>query len=212
MIKETTDMCSNPVVKHGKHKKRSESKVLLLLIMLELEGPIGRYRLKEMLDLSEQEGLVRLMLADLKRESLAKTSKAGCELTRKGKRFLKETLKKHGIVEIKEIFLELLGKGSESFTFQCRGSSMPASITDLRDVAVRYGSSGAILILYDQGILKVPEVYTDLRDKHQGIANNICKALNLSDGDIILTTFSGNKWRALEGGLSMAIRLAEGLH
>ena len=205
-------MNSSLSTKPGKRRKRSELKTLLLLIMLKLEGPIGRYRLKEMLNLSEQEGLVRLMLADLKQESLIRTSKAGCELTSKGDELLKGTLKKHGIVEIKEMSLESLKIGSESFVFQCRGSSMPTSVTDLRDVAVRHGSQGAILIIYDQGILKVPEVYPNLEAEHSGISVDLCRTLNLSDDDIILVSFSEDKWRALEGGLSMAIRLAEGLN
>ena len=204
-------MSSGNLSKPGKRRKRSELKTLLTLIMLKLTGPIGRYRLKEMLGLSDQEGLVRLMLADLKNEHLVKTSKAGCELTQKGERHLEEALKRHGIVDIKEMSMKLLKTASESFVFHCRGLSMPVSVTALRDVAVRYGSSGAVLIQYDHGILAVPGVYPNLEEEYPSVSADLHQVLNLSDGDTILVSFSEDKWRALEGGLSMAIHLAGGL-
>jgi len=198
-------------IKRGKRKKRSELKVLLMLIILKLKGSIGRYRLKEMLDLSEQEGLVRLMLIDLKREDLIKTSKTGCELTPRGEEFLGDFLKKYGIVDIKEMNLEPLKIGPETFVLQIRGYSIPESITRLRDAAVRAGASGAVLITYEQGLLKVPTVYPSLENEHPKLAADLRETLNLSDGDVLMACFSRDKWRALEGGLSATMFLAKGL-
>jgi hypothetical protein len=204
-------MASNLSTKLGKRRKRPELKTFIMLVMLKLRGPIGRYRLKEMLDLSDQEGLVRLMLSDLKHESLVTTGKTGCKLTKKGEEILERILEKHGIVEIREAHLESLKIGAESFIFQCRGLSMPKSITSLRDVAVRHGSSGAIIMFYDKGTLKVPEVYSNLEDEYPDVVGDFHKTLKLSDCDIILVSFANDKWRALEGGFSIAISLQQGL-
>lgn len=46
--------------------EKAELKLIPTFVTLKLNGPIGRYRLKEMLSLSEQEGIVRLMRSDLK--------------------------------------------------------------------------------------------------------------------------------------------------
>lgn len=197
------------IIKRGKRKKRSELKTLLMLVTLKLEGPIGRYRLKNILELSEQEGLVRLMLFELKQKNLIKTSRAGCELTKKGGEFLKESLQKYGIVDIKEMNLDSFQIASESIIIQSRGHSVSRSVVTLRDVAVRAGASGAILITYEQGILKIPTVYSSLRNNHPNIVENLHKTLKLSDGDVIIVCFSRDKWRALEGGLSIAMCLSK---
>ena len=202
-----TDKFSGP----GKRRRRFELKLLLLMIILELEGPVGRYRLKEMLDLSEQEGVVRLMLDDLKAKGLIKTRKTGCELTKAGSDYLTNTFKEHNIVKIEETGLESMSIDSEGFIFHCRGSPMPTSLTALRDVAVRNGADGAILFLYNQGTLTVPGVYSNLEQENPDITFEITGKLSLLDGDIIIVSFSKNKWRALEGGLFMAVYLKQSI-
>lgn len=192
-----------------KHRKRSELKLILTLIILKLKGPIGRYRLKEMLNLSEQEGIVRFMLSDLKQEGFIKTGKIGCELTPEGEEFLESLLRKYGLVDIIEMNLESLKVGPENFILQIRGHSIPKSIAELRDAAVRVGASGAVLITYERGVLRVPTVYPNLEDEYPKLVVDFHKALNLHDGDIILACFSEDKWRALEGGLSAATVLAQ---
>lgn len=196
-------------IKRGRRRRRSELKTLLMLVILELKGPIGRYRLKEMLGLSGQEGLVRLMLTELQKEGLTKTSKIGCELTAKGKEMYRVILRKYGIVNIKEFNLDPLEIGPETFILQTRGFSMPPSITELRDAAVREGASGAVLMIYEKGTLKIPTVYLNLRNKYPTLTIDLFKTLNLSDGDILIACFSRDKWRALEGGLATAMLLAK---
>ena len=46
----------------GKRKTRDTIKQILLLLIIQREGPIGRYRLKSLLEMPLHEGIVRHML------------------------------------------------------------------------------------------------------------------------------------------------------
>ena len=70
----------------GKRKSRSDVKELLMLLILDREGPIGRYRLKKFLGLSKHEGLVRQMLKELKIRGYILANKSGSVLTEIGKK------------------------------------------------------------------------------------------------------------------------------
>lgn len=195
--------------KTGKRKKRSEIKFLLLLIMIRREGPIGRYRLKEMLDLSEREGLVRLMLSDLKHEGCIRTGKSGSELTGKGEALLGDLFKKYEILNVKEMNLKALGIGPQSFVIHLHGHKIPEPVVELRDTAVKAGASGAVLLTYEKGALTVPTVYSDLALEHPELAEKILKNFDLSEGDILVVGFSNNRWRALEGCLAVIMFLSK---
>lgn len=90
-----------------------------------------------------------------------------------------------------------------------RGHSISQSIAELRDVAVRAGALGTVLIVYEKGILRLPPVYSDLETEYPQLAADFNETLFLHDGDIIIACFSRDKWQALESGLSVAIMLAK---
>jgi len=48
----------------GKRKTRDTIKQTLLLLIIQREGPIGRYRLKTLLEMADREGVVRAMLEE----------------------------------------------------------------------------------------------------------------------------------------------------
>ena len=193
--------------KPGKRKQRSALKDLFLLIILSLQGRTGRYSLKKMLNLSEREGLVRLMLEDLKREGCIEASKTGCGLTEKGKELTKKQLERYMIVDIKEMNLEPLGLEHECFAFHIHGHPVPQNIVELRDTAVRAGADGVVLMHNEEERLKIPQVYDDLDLKYPTLAKELRKTFNMSSGDILLVGFSKDKWRALEGALAAAIKM-----
>ena len=72
-----------------------------MLLISNREGPIGRYHLKDIMGLSEHEGLVRQMLVDLRKQGYSSTSKSGCVLTQNGKTLLMKRLKVLHIADIK---------------------------------------------------------------------------------------------------------------
>ncbi len=195
--------------KLGKRKKRSDIKNILLLIIIRREGPVGRYRLKEMLDLSHREGLVRLMLTDLKREGYLKTSKSGSELTSIGHAYIKKIFKKNDILAVKELNLERFGIEANSFIIHLQNQLIPKPVVELRDIAVKAGASGAIILLFKKERLIVPTVYPDLSLNHPELANTLRYNFELSEEDALIICFSKNKWRALESCLSVTLFLSK---
>lgn len=193
--------------KPGKRKQRSELKSLLLLIILSLEGQIGRYRLKSLLGLSEHEGVVRLMLNELGLEGYVEARKAGCGLTSKGEAFLQALLRGYGIIRVKDMDLKALGLEGECFVLHIRGRRVPRRIIELRDAAVRAGADGVVLIDNEEGRLKIPAVYDDLDLEHPAAAKKLRETFAVSLGDMFLVGFSKNRWRALEGALAAAMEL-----
>lgn len=182
-------------------------KNLLLLIMLRLQGRMGRYRLKNMLDLSEREGVVRLMLDDLKREGYIEAGKTGCGLTERGKTLLQTLLERYGIVTIKDMDLRSLGLEGKCFVIHIRGRQAPKKIIELRDHAVRAGADGVVLIDNEEGRLRIPTVYDDLDLDYPTAVEKLHKTFDLSIGDILLIGLSKDRWRALEGALAAAMEI-----
>ena len=197
------------ITKLGKRKKRADIKNILLFIIIRREGPIGRYRLKEMLDLSHREGLVRLMLNNLKHEGYLKTSKSGSELTEIGHTYIKNFFKKNDILTLKELNLLPFGIDADSFIIHLQNHPIPKHVVDLRDIAVKAGASGAIILLFKNKRLIVPTVYSDLSLDHPELANTLLYNFDLSEEDVLIISFSKNKWRALEGCLAITLFLSK---
>jgi predicted transcriptional regulator len=183
-------------------------KELLLLIALKLEGPIGRYRLKEILDLSEHEGVVRLMLSRLQSSGWISAGKLGCSLTETGRSRLKRLMAKNGIVFVTHLNAGPLKTGLYSALVHLEGCADKAvAVVKHRDAAVRVGAEGATIVVFQNGILTVPNVYPDLCSEYPEIADMIIQSFHPSEGDVFIISFSDNKWKALEGALASAISL-----
>jgi hypothetical protein len=195
--------------KPGKRKQRSEIKLILLLLIIQREGLIGRYRLKSMLNLSHREGLVRLMLTDLKQQGYLKSSKSGSELTKMGRGYIETLFKKYDIIDIQELNLHLFGIDANSFVIHLQNHSIPKPVVELRDIAVKAGASGSIIVLFKNEKFIVPTVYSDLSHEHPDLAKILLYTFELSDENILIICFSKNKWRALEGGLAITLYLSK---
>jgi hypothetical protein len=195
--------------KLGKRKQRSDIKNILLLLIIKRKGPVGRYRLKEMLDLPHREGLVRLMLTDFKREGYLQTSKLGSELSIIGYAYIEEIFKKHEILAVKELNLQPFGIEANSFIIHLQNQSLQKSVVEIRDIAVKAGASGAIILLFKKEKLIVPTVYSDLSLEHPNLANTLRYTFDLSEEDVLILCFSKNKWRALEGCLAITLFLSK---
>ncbi len=188
---------------------KSDLKELLMLLILKFEGPVGRYRLKGMLGLSEHEGRVKRMLADLRRGSYASSGRSGSKITAKGEALLKRHLNMYGIKDVKDLKLQPLETGPASFVIHLRGkaNAVTSGIRE-RDAAIRGGALGAVVLTFKNGVLSVPTVYPDLSSVYPELVEEICKSFSLADGDVLIIASAENKWRALEGGLAAARALA----
>jgi predicted transcriptional regulator len=188
-------------------EEKHDAKTLLLLFLIKNEGPVGRYRLDDMLDLPE--GVVRGLLLKFLKNGYISASKFGCQLTVKGEKFLKKLLTEYLISEIKEF--EMTGPlkiAEENVAVQIKGGAkLVKSAMDQRDIAVRVGARGAILLNYLNGMLVIPNVYSNLATKYPRLAKRLLNSFKLSEGDTIIICGAENKWRALEGSLAIALSM-----
>jgi len=189
----------------GARRTRPEIKELLMLLLLKFEGPIGRYSLKEMLGLSEREGVVKSMLSVLQRGGYISSGRPGSKLTVKGEKLLEQRLKAQSIVDVKCLSLQSLETGPTSFIVHLRGRA-EAIISGMneRDAAVRAGALGATVLTFKNGMLSVPTVYHNLSSKYPDLAKRIYESFSLADGDALIVASAENRWRALEGVLAAA--------
>jgi predicted transcriptional regulator len=189
----------------GRRRIRSELKELLLLLVLKHKGPVGRYRLKHMLGMSDHEGIIKLMLADLRDDAYISTSNLGAQLTSKGEAFLVSRLKEYQIVHIKDIDYPFIEAGPFSVGVQLKGKA--GAITSgmaQRDAAVRAGAIGATILTSDNGVLGIPTVYRDLSSQQPTLSTQILQSFSLTGGDVLIITSAPSRWRAFEGALAAA--------
>jgi hypothetical protein len=177
-----------------------------MLLCLKFEGPVGRYRLKDMLGLSEHEGIVKLMLSDLQKRGYVSAGKLGSILTVKGEKLLVQHLKAYDVVDVKDFDVLDLKTGPVSVGIQIRGKANKIRFgIEQRDATVRAGAKGATVLTFKEGVLGLPPMFDDLSSKYPDLAAKILETYNLINGDVIIFVSAGNRWRALEGALAAAL-------
>ena len=178
-------------------------KEALLLLILEREGPIGRYRLTPMLNISE--GRVKGMLRRMRDKGYLKAGKAGCRITDEGKRKLKEWLRSRNILNIREIDASPLKVGPKSILIHVHGKAHRIRMgVEQRDVAVRAGALGAVNMVFKAGVLSIPPIYPNLEEALPNFTKEIVQTFKPRDGDVLIITFSENLYKSLEASLSVA--------
>lgn len=185
-------------------------KRILELFIIRREKFVGRYALKDMLDLSE--GKTRGRLAKLRDQGLIKETKQGAIITGKGEKELHSLLSSMNIAAMDIIDVGPLKTGRESALILVRGRASEIGITgftELRDEAVKAGAQGATIIIFGNGKLSVPAVFPDLEMKYQSIARMLMEKYDLVSGDVLVVGFALTKWKALEGALAIALVLGE---
>jgi len=186
-----------------------EIKELLMLLALGREGPIGRYRLKELIGLSEHEGWVKQMLANLQKQKYVSSSKTGCTLTEKGKILLENRLKTLHIVDIKPFDLPLLKAGPVSVGLHLQNTADKIGLAiELRDIAVRGGATGATITFFKEGKLSVPSVYPDFLSENPSLLKKIQDFFNPEDNDVIAIVSAEDEWRGFEASITVAKALS----
>ena len=184
-------------------------KEALLLLILDREGPMGRYRLRKALDMTE--GRVRGMLTRMGREGLLEAGKLGCRLTRRGRKVVKSWMKEYGVVKVEEVNLTELGVGPHTVLIQIRdGARHVGTGVEQRDVAVRHGALGAVNITFTKGKLSIPSVYDDLSRDRPALSKAIIERFKPSEGDLLSAPFAEDRYRALEAAVAVAMSLREG--
>ena len=182
-------------------------KTLLVLLMLRKEKIMGRYRLKEILDMREHEGIVRRMLETLALGQLVRPTRSGCVLTEMGAQTVSRLLSEKGIVDVEELDLKDAGIGPESAAIQLRRKSVETSIIALRDMAVKVGARGAIILTYKEGELGDMSVYRSLSSRHPEITSRLKRSFTLLEDDVVIVGFADTYPKALQGALMVGLEI-----
>jgi predicted transcriptional regulator len=178
-------------------------KTILILLLLRKEKAIGRYRLKEVLDMRDHEGVIRRMLEDLANRKWVKPTRSGTQLTQEGDQALIGIMSSKGIVEATRLDLSNVGIGRESIVVQIRNRHTMRSVVALRDVAVSAGARGALILTYKGGKLDDLSAYRRLSLRHPQITSSLEKTLALQEGDIVIVAFADDYPKALQGALAV---------
>lgn len=187
--------------------ERRELKTLLLLLLLRKEKMIGRYRLKNMLEMQQHEGVVRRILEDLTDKQCIKPTRSGCMLTETGEEYVTSFLREKGIVLVEQKDLRGAKIGPESVVIQLRNKKLTMSILGLRDIAVKMGAKGAVILAYKNRELGDPSAYRKLSARHPEINRVLKRNMELKEDDYVIVGFADTYPRALEGALAVGLEI-----
>lgn len=172
----------------------------VLRCFLRFNRNTSRHELAREMELGE--GTVRSILEVLKSKRLLGSNKKGHFLSKKGKKTLGEI---NGFIKlVKGIKTKSLYPGLEKIGVQLKGTSGLKEIYKLRDVAVKHGAEGALILEFD-GNLRAPD------SNYEQDYKELERLFNLKSGDVLAIAFSSEKRKAENGALAIAIELCSPL-
>ena len=174
------------------------SKIDILRCFLRLDKNIGRQELAQELELGE--GTIRTILGLLKSKKLIDSTKKGHFLSKKGDEMffkINSCISMPKNLPIRHIYPELKKVGILV--------KIPSNLKEsykLRDIAVKNGAEGAIILQFN-GKLQTPESdynyeFKELEEKFE-----------LKNNDILIVSFSNKNKNAEAGALSIAVELSK---
>jgi DNA-binding MarR family transcriptional regulator len=174
-----------------KHPKDYTLGHILLTMFYTGEGSVSRAKLQRLLGLGE--GSVKSMVKCMRKHGLLSTSASGSRLTNRGIEILK-CVKLH-IPELRKAYLEYLSVGRINYMAVLRGLDALDALK-IRDMAVRFGGTGAVLLSIREGRFRIPYVADDLRNVSLRDHKELSKT-SPRDEDYILVVGSENNSSAL---------------
>lgn len=163
-----------------KHPKDYTPGHILLTILNVGEGSISRTGLQKMFGLGE--GSVKSMIKCMKKYGLIKTSATGSRLTRKGIKLLK--LLRYHAPRLRKVGLDKLSVGKVNYAVVLR-KKRTFDALKIRDMVVRLGGTGAVLLSIKHGVFKIPYVAEDLKSISTKDYEKLSE-MNPKDDDFIL--------------------------
>ncbi|MDP3765890.1 MAG: DUF4443 domain-containing protein [Nanoarchaeota archaeon] len=172
------------------------TKIDILRCFLRFQKNIGRQDLARELELGE--GTVRTILEILKSKKLLDSTKKGHFLSKRGDELLRqiyEILSMPRNVAIQSIYPNLKKIG-----VVVRNTSNLKELYKLRDIAVKNGADGALILKFENR-LYAPE--SDYEQDYKELEKNF----NFKNGDVLIVAFSNENRYAENGTLAIAIEL-----
>jgi len=186
---------------------RIDLKEVFLLFILKKVGPIGRYKLVDIVNLPE--GIIRGLLTKFQKNKYISSNKQGSKLTTIGEKKLTQKLEKLHIEAIRSYDGRDFKVGPLCIAVQVKrqGKKIRRGIEE-RDSVNKGGAKGAIILSFENGKLIMPGLF-NLSEDGSDVAKKLTTLFELEDTDIILIVFAENYWRAVEGAFFAADSLGE---
>ena len=181
---------------------KNYTKIDILRCLLRMDNPISRSNLSKTLDLGE--GTIRSILDILKENDLSESNKEGHYLSSKGDKIMQKI--KNGI-NVKEIDFANLFPKQKKAAIQVRHPENIKKSHILRDLAVKNGADGAILLKYDKHNKKLKIFDVDYEEDLSEIESKF----SLNHEDLLIITYANSYKLAEHGALAVAIELNTGL-
>ncbi len=176
------------------------TKMDILRCFLRFKKNIGRQELAKELELGE--GTARTILKILKSKKLLDQTKKGHFLSKKGEEILQHICSHISIP--KSITMHDLYPDSKKIGMQIKNAPRLTQLYKLRDIAVKNGAEGAIILRFD-GKLYAPGM------EHERSYKELEKYFDFKNNDALIIAFSDKKKPAENGALAIAIELSSTL-
>ncbi|MFQ6080550.1 MAG: DUF4443 domain-containing protein [Candidatus Bathyarchaeia archaeon] len=171
-----------------------------------VEGPIGRKKLSRKLRLGE--GTVRTIVTRLEGAHLISISRAGCELTKKGKAIY--DVLKSKLVRMSPIKSSPLTIGAYNVGVVVRDAAHKVRHgVEQRDAAIKAGAVGATMLLYKDNRLVMPAISEDVMKEYPNIAKQIMELFQPKENDVIILGGADTRDGAEDGARAAAWTLIE---
>ncbi len=170
----------------------------VLHVLLRLQRPVSRAELAASTGLGE--GSIRSILDILKNKGFVESSKKGHWVSPRGKLLLRKV---DGILTISKPSKLEFPKAKERLCFHIRKpvSSVPSYV--LRDIAVKWGASGALIFHFNgKELVMPPSKKADYKEDYSSLQ------VNLAPGDHIALLWGSQRPNLISGGLEIAAQLS----
>ncbi len=180
--------------------------LLHALILIHEKAPVGRRILAQELEISD--GTVRGLLERLAEQGIIQVNKSGAALTGQGKLKLRKHLSELNIMKMAFLDACELVPGKSATAIQLTGKYRPGMTgVPQRDEAVRSGAQGSITIGFRGGRLVLPPDNREAAEMSAREDQRLRKIFDLSENDLIVIGFAGNKPRSLSGALAAVLTI-----
>lgn len=188
------------------------SEIHIIRTLLYLREKTGRKELAKRMNIGQ--GSVRTIFKILKKENLIDSDKKGHILNENGIKKLNEYLKKWTFPF--KIYSNDIGKGKKiGIIIHNIADKISYCGMKERDIAVRNGSDGALVLIYDEREkvffkrLKFPNDIYSIEDFPEFIEK--IKNINFKDKDVLVVTFSDDYNISENAAIAVALRLTKNL-
>ncbi len=176
------------------------------LILIHEKAPVGRRILAQELEVSD--GTVRGLLERLAEQGIIQVNKSGAVLTGQGASRLRKHLSELNIMKMEFLDGCELVPGKSATAIQLIGKYRPGMTgVPQRDEAVRSGAQGSVIIGFRGGRLVLPPDNREAAEVSPREDKRLREIFDLSENDLIVIGFAGNKPRSLSGALAAVLTI-----